>query len=61
MKKHQVNNNLFNSIKTLIVEAKAKIVRNVNSVVGYTHFEIGKMIVQHEQKGKERAIFYSKY
>ena len=61
MNKRQVNNNLFNSIKPLIEEARAKIIRNVNSVVVYTHFEIGKMIVQHEQKGQERAGYANKH
>lgn len=60
MKKVSIKNNLFQSIKTLIEEAKAKIVRNVNSVVVYTHFEIGKMIVLHDQKGKERAGYAEK-
>ena len=60
MRNRQVNNNLFNSIKILIEEAKAKIVRNVNSVVVYTHFEIGKMIVLHEQEGKDRAGYREK-
>ena len=60
MKKRQVNNSFFTSVKTLIEEAKARIVRSVNSVVVYTHFEIGKMIVQDEQKGKARTGYAEK-
>jgi len=60
MKKHAVKNNLFQSIKLLIEEAKIKIVRNVYSVIVYTHFEIGKMIIQNEQQGKERAQYAKK-
>ena len=60
MKKVQIKNNLFNSIKSLIEEAKQKITRNVNSVIVYTHFEIGKIIVEDEQQGKERAGYADK-
>lgn len=60
MKQSLKNKELFNSIKSLIEEAKQKIVRNVNSVIVYTHFEIGKMIVEDEQKGRERAGYAEK-
>jgi len=60
MKKQQTKNSLFNSIRLLIEEAKRKIVRNVNSVIVYTHFEIGKKIVENEQQGKERAGYAEK-
>lgn len=46
---------LYNSIKIIIEEARSQIVRNINTVITYTHFQIGKMIVEHEQQGKERA------
>jgi predicted nuclease of restriction endonuclease-like (RecB) superfamily len=52
--------NLYNSIKTIIEEARLQIVRNVNSVITYTHFQIGRMIVEHEQKGKARAGYAEK-
>ena len=61
MKKHEVKNSLFQSIKVLIEEAKQKVVRNVNSVIVYTYFEIGKMIIQNEQEGKERAEYAKKF
>lgn len=51
---------LYHSIKTIIEEARSQIVRNVNTVITYTHFQIGKMIVEHEQKGKERAGYAEK-
>lgn len=60
MKKLQIKNSLYNSIKSLIEEAKSKIVRNVNCVIVYTHFEIGRMIIENEQKGKERAEYAEK-
>jgi hypothetical protein len=54
------NNDLYKSIKGLIEEARTKIVRNVNSILVYTHFEIGRMIVEDEQKGKQRAGYAEK-
>jgi len=60
MNKHEAKNSLFQSIKVLIEEAKQKVVRNVNSVIVYTYFEIGKIIIQNEQEGKERAQYAKK-
>ncbi|HEU5164365.1 MAG TPA: PDDEXK nuclease domain-containing protein [Chitinophagaceae bacterium] len=60
MNKNQIKDRLFNSIKVLIEEAKDQIVRNVNSVIVYTNFEIGKKIVENEQRGKERAGYAEK-
>ncbi len=54
MKKREVKNSLFQSIKLLIEEAKIKFVHNVNSVVVYTDFKIGD-IMENEQKGKKKA------
>lgn len=49
----KVKNSFFHSIKLLIEEAKIKTVRNVNSVIFYTHFEIGKiLIIENEQERK---------
>jgi hypothetical protein len=49
-KVNKTENSLYNSVKAFIEEARVQIVRNVNSVITYTHFQIGKMIVEHEQK-----------
>jgi len=51
----QINNTLFRSISELIEDARKFVVRNVNTVMLCTNFTIGKMIVEEEQKGKERA------
>jgi predicted nuclease of restriction endonuclease-like (RecB) superfamily len=56
----KAKSSLLNSIKTIIEEARSQIVRNVNTVITYTHFQIGRMIVEHEQKGKERAGYAEK-
>lgn len=59
-KSKKPNRSLYDSIKLIIEQAKSQIVRNVNSIITYTHFEIGKMIVEHEQEGKERAGYAEK-
>ncbi len=48
---------LFVNIKTLIYEARNAVVRNVNTVMVKTYFEIGRMIVEHDQKGAKRAWY----
>lgn len=48
---------LFQSIKNLVDNARNSIVRNVNSAMILTYFEIGRMIVEDEQNGKERADY----
>jgi len=59
-KNKKIDRALYNSIKSIIEEAKLQVVRNVNTIITYTHFDIGRMIVQHEQKGKERAGYAEK-
>jgi hypothetical protein len=48
---------LFQSIRQLIEKAKQNIVRNVNTTMLFTYFEIGKMIIEDEQQGKQRADY----
>jgi len=56
----QIENNLYSQIAELLFEARKKIVRNVNQTMVYTYYEIGKRIVDFEQKGKERAEYGKK-
>jgi len=56
MKQNQVNQ-LFQSVRVLIEEAQNYIVRNVNSTMVFTYFQIGRMIVEDEQNGNERAAY----
>lgn len=51
------SNSLYDSIKSLIEESKAQIVRNVNTTIILTYYEIGRMIVEYEQSGKSRAEY----
>jgi predicted nuclease of restriction endonuclease-like (RecB) superfamily len=50
-------NGLFDNICNLLSEARRSIVRNVNRTMVYTYFEIGRMIVEDEQHGKNRAEY----
>ena len=49
--------NLFSQAKILIENSRNQLARTVNSVMVYTYFEIGKIIVEHEQNGEEKAKY----
>jgi predicted nuclease of restriction endonuclease-like (RecB) superfamily len=48
---------LFNNIALLIEQAKQYVVTTVNTTMVHTYFEIGRMIVEEEQQGKQRATY----
>jgi predicted nuclease of restriction endonuclease-like (RecB) superfamily len=50
----------FDKIVDLLNEARKTVVRNINQTMVYTYFEIGRMIVEHEQGGKIRAEYGKK-
>ena len=47
----------YNKVADLLKEARKSVVQTVNKTMVYTYFEIGRMIVEEEQKGKERAEY----
>ena len=49
MSNNLVNGNLINDIKTIIEESKKLIVRNVNTIMLQTYWNIGRRIVEEEQ------------
>ena len=49
--------NFYNKVADLILHARKSITKNMNLTMVYTYFEVGKMIVEKEQKGKERAEY----
>ena len=51
------DNQLFGKIADLLNEARKFIVKNVNQTIVLTYFEIGKLIIEEEQEGKERAEY----
>lgn len=54
------SNELFTKIAGLLQSARQTVARTVNQTMVYTYFEIGRMIVEDEQKGQERAEYGKK-
>jgi predicted nuclease of restriction endonuclease-like (RecB) superfamily len=52
-----VPHDLYTKIADLLQLARQNIVRTVNQTMVYTYYEIGRMIVEDEQQGKERAEY----
>ena len=48
---------LFCQVAELLQNARQQVLRTVNSTMTYTYFEIGRMIVEEEQNGKDRAAY----
>lgn len=48
---------LFHQVAELLQNARQQVLRTVNSTMTYTYFEIGRMIVEEEQNGKDRAEY----
>ena len=51
----QIPGNLFNRVSEILRQARSSVLRNVNKTMVLTYYEIGRMIVEEEQFGKERA------
>lgn len=51
------NNILFSQVVALLQNARQQVLRTVNSTMVCTYFEIGRMIVEEEQNGKNRAEY----
>ncbi|MFH1361692.1 MAG: DUF1016 N-terminal domain-containing protein, partial [bacterium] len=47
--------NLFNEVRQKIIAARFIAVKNINAIQVLTNFEVGRLIVEHEQVGKTRA------
>jgi hypothetical protein len=48
---------LYTLIAELITKARESVARHINQTMLYSYFEIGRMIVEDEQKGAERAEY----
>jgi predicted nuclease of restriction endonuclease-like (RecB) superfamily len=59
MKKREISSrnysNLLDKIANILVETRTKVVREINKAQVLTYWEIGREIVEFEQKGKKRA------
>jgi len=51
------DNILFGKISNLLNESRKYVVVSVNQTIVLTYFEIGRLIVENEQEGKERAAY----
>jgi DUF1016 N-terminal domain len=52
-----VSNLLASKISELLVSSRKSVIQTVNQTMTLTYFEIGRMIVEEEQNGKERADY----
>ncbi|WP_182995362.1 PDDEXK nuclease domain-containing protein [Pelobium manganitolerans] len=52
-----INNTLLHSVSLLIEESRKVLVRNVNTTMVFTYFHVGRMIVEEEQQGSQRAAY----
>lgn len=53
----ETNKQLFQQIKDLLEFARKSVIKNINHTMVITYYEIGKTIIEDEQKGKERAEY----
>jgi predicted nuclease of restriction endonuclease-like (RecB) superfamily len=51
------NKVIFQQVAELLKNARQQVLRTVNSTMVCTYFEIGRMIVEEEQNGKDRAEY----
>jgi len=51
------DNQLFSRISELIEQARANVATVVNLTMVHTYYEVGRMIIDEEQQGKERAAY----
>jgi len=54
---NELSNSIINEIKAVIETARQNVARQVNSELLTTYWNIGRIIVKHEQGSKERAEY----
>jgi len=52
-----INTSFLNKAVELLHSARQQVIRNVNQTMVFTYYEIGRMIVEEEQQGKDRAEY----
>jgi hypothetical protein len=57
MENRLIHSELYNSISELIEQSRKQVAQSVNLTVVYTYYEIGRHIVEDEQKGSQRAEY----
>ena len=56
IKKHDYEN-LLDGISSLVEETRRRAARQVNTIIVQTYWEIGRLIVEEEQRGEEKADY----
>lgn len=57
MKNKPLDTKFYSQIVELLQSARNKVVQTVNHTMVHTYFEIGRLIVEEEQEGKDRAEY----
>ena len=57
MNKIEKYNDMINDIKDILQAARANVAQQVNTELLTTYWNIGRIIVEHEQNSKERAEY----
>ena len=57
VKKKNLNEGLYNSVREVLAEARGQAYKAVNFAMVKAYWQIGKLIVEDEQKGKARAEY----
>ena len=60
MKKEQINLEFIKDLKTIIEESRKTVVKHVNVIMIQTYWNIGKRIVEEEQRGNLKAEYGSR-
>jgi hypothetical protein len=53
----QVSDSIFNNIRSILEDARSRAYRSINFIMVEAYWNIGRIIVDEEQKGKRRAEF----
>lgn len=56
-KPNKRDNKLFETISSLLLQARQQVIQTINTTMVNTYFEIGRLIVEDEQHGKKRAQY----
>lgn len=53
----KLDRSFVENIRSLLLKVQAGVVKQVNFIMVSTYFEMGRQIVEHEQKGNEEAEY----
>jgi hypothetical protein len=57
MKEQKLSRAFYDGVRTLLLSARETAVRGVNLLQVHTNYEIGRRIIEQEQKGADRAEY----